>query len=266
MCLIPARRVQVRLRIGALEAVEPQSRGRNRPERGERPREGPPSRRAFSAGERLSERSAGRHGFRPATGWGAYEKAWRCPGDCNRRRRRGSRGRSADHEGDASAPAPVNCFASIWTYLNSTAADCPLSWGPFTVYATLDGGFPTSSNGAPYNARWNNGVDSFHPKAELRREVALVAEQPQPVGRRHQDEPAASVLVGSVLVGLVAHRHLGMGIQSLLRVPRRGPASASEPKRQGVAPAGRGRRLRAAPASRTTRKRSSASATRPTAP
>ena len=25
------------------------------------------------------------------------------------------------------APAPVNCFASLWTYLNSTAADCPLS-------------------------------------------------------------------------------------------------------------------------------------------
>jgi predicted porin len=58
-------------------------------------------------------------------------------------------------------PAPVNCFASIWTYLNSSPADCPLSWGPFTVYATLDGGLTYESNGAPYNARWNNGVDSF---------------------------------------------------------------------------------------------------------
>jgi hypothetical protein len=36
-----------------------------------------------------------------------------------------------------------------------------LSWGPFTVYATLDGGLTYESNGAPYNARWNNGVDSF---------------------------------------------------------------------------------------------------------
>jgi hypothetical protein len=36
-----------------------------------------------------------------------------------------------------------------------------LSWGPFTVYATLDGGLAYESNGAPYNARWNNGVDSF---------------------------------------------------------------------------------------------------------
>jgi predicted porin len=62
---------------------------------------------------------------------------------------------------EAAPPPPVNCFASIWTYLDSTAADCPLSWGPFTVYATLDGGLTYESNGAPYNARWNNGVDSF---------------------------------------------------------------------------------------------------------
>ena len=27
---------------------------------------------------------------------------------------------------EAPAPAPVNCFASLWTYLDSTAADCPL--------------------------------------------------------------------------------------------------------------------------------------------
>src|ERR1700722_2309433 len=40
-----------------------------------------------------------------------------------------------------SAPAgSVNCFASLWTYLDSTAADCPLSYGPFTLYATLDAG------------------------------------------------------------------------------------------------------------------------------
>ena len=57
--------------------------------------------------------------------------------------------------------APSNCYASVWTWLDSTAADCPLSWGPFTVYATLDGGLTYESNGAPYNARWNNGVDSF---------------------------------------------------------------------------------------------------------
>ncbi len=42
-------------------------------------------------------------------------------------------------KGPPAAP-PVNCYASVWTWLDSTPADCPLSWGPFTVYATLDGG------------------------------------------------------------------------------------------------------------------------------
>jgi predicted porin len=64
-------------------------------------------------------------------------------------------------KGPPPAAPPVNCFASIWTWLDSTPADCPFSWGPFTAYATLDGGLTYESNGAPYNARWNNGVDSF---------------------------------------------------------------------------------------------------------
>jgi hypothetical protein len=32
------------------------------------------------------------------------------------------------------------CFASFWAWLDSTAADCPLRYGGFTVYATLDAG------------------------------------------------------------------------------------------------------------------------------
>ncbi len=46
------------------------------------------------------------------------------------------------------APAPVNCFSSLWTYLNSSAADCPLSYGGITVYATVDVGLGYSANGA----------------------------------------------------------------------------------------------------------------------
>ncbi len=61
----------------------------------------------------------------------------------------------------APPPAPANCYASVWTWLDSTPADCPLSWGPFTVYATLDAGLTYESNGAPYNGAWNNGVNSF---------------------------------------------------------------------------------------------------------
>ena len=74
----------------------------------------------------------------------------------------GGAARAADLPTKKEAPAPpVNCYASVWTWLDTTAADCPLSWGPFTAYATLDGGLTYESNGAPYNARWNNGVDSF---------------------------------------------------------------------------------------------------------
>jgi predicted porin len=58
-------------------------------------------------------------------------------------------------------PAPVNCYASVWSWLDSTAADCPLSWGPFTLYGTVDVGVGYESNGAPYTAAWNNGVNSF---------------------------------------------------------------------------------------------------------
>jgi predicted porin len=57
--------------------------------------------------------------------------------------------------------APVNCYASVWTWLDSTAADCPLSWGPFTLYGTVDAGFGYNTNGAAYTSSWNNGVNSF---------------------------------------------------------------------------------------------------------
>jgi predicted porin len=58
----------------------------------------------------------------------------------------------------APTPATPNCFASWWDYVNSTAADCPLSWGPFTVYATLDAGFGYQTNGANWNPAYANGV------------------------------------------------------------------------------------------------------------
>ena len=58
-------------------------------------------------------------------------------------------------------PPPVNCFASLWTYLNSTAADCPLSYGPITFYATLDLGLQYESNGAAWSPTQPNGTGSF---------------------------------------------------------------------------------------------------------
>ena len=76
------------------------------------------------------------------------------------------------------APAPVNCFASVWTWLDSTAADCPLSWGPFTVYGTVDVGVGYESNGAPYTAAWNNGVNSFVTKQSYGVQMAVDAQWP----------------------------------------------------------------------------------------
>ena len=59
------------------------------------------------------------------------------------------------------APEKPNCWASLWTWLNSSPADCPFSYGPFTLYGTLDGGIGYESNGAGYNPWFNNGVSNI---------------------------------------------------------------------------------------------------------
>ena len=41
------------------------------------------------------------------------------------------------------------CFSSLWNYLKASVRDCPLSFGPFTLYGTLDGGFGYEQWGAP---------------------------------------------------------------------------------------------------------------------
>ena len=59
------------------------------------------------------------------------------------------------------APAPVNCFASFMTWLDSTAGDCPLSLGPVTFYGQIDVGGSYQSNGAPFNKYYNNGIQNI---------------------------------------------------------------------------------------------------------
>jgi predicted porin len=61
----------------------------------------------------------------------------------------------------AEAPPPANCYSSLWNWLNSTAADCPLSYAGVTVYATLDVGLGYASNGAGFNSSYANGVANF---------------------------------------------------------------------------------------------------------
>jgi predicted porin len=58
-------------------------------------------------------------------------------------------------------PPPQNCFGSFWTWLDSTAADCPLSYAGFTLYATIDVGLGYQTNGAGFNQAYPNGVASF---------------------------------------------------------------------------------------------------------
>ena len=45
--------------------------------------------------------------------------------------------------------------------MNSSAADCPLSYAGITVYATIDVGLGYSSNGAPASGTYSNSVYSF---------------------------------------------------------------------------------------------------------
>ena len=56
---------------------------------------------------------------------------------------------------------PVNCYGSLWTWLNSSAADCPISYMGVTLYATIDAGVGYESNGAGFNQWWNNGVSNI---------------------------------------------------------------------------------------------------------
>jgi predicted porin len=62
---------------------------------------------------------------------------------------------------EAPAPAPASCYSSLWAWLDSTAADCPLSYAGFTVYATIDVGVGYQSNGAGFNPAYANGVANF---------------------------------------------------------------------------------------------------------
>ena len=60
----------------------------------------------------------------------------------------------------AAAP-PKNCFANVWAYLDSTAAECPLTYAGFTLYATLDAGLMYNTNGAAWNPAFVNGTQGL---------------------------------------------------------------------------------------------------------
>ena len=60
------------------------------------------------------------------------------------------------------APPPAkNCFGSFWDYMNSSAADCPLSYMGFTLYGTVDMGVGYESHGTAFNPVYPTGVEEL---------------------------------------------------------------------------------------------------------
>jgi predicted porin len=50
----------------------------------------------------------------------------------------------------ATRPA-ADCFSSLWTYLDSSISDCPLTYAGITLYGNLDGGYGYEAHGVPLN-------------------------------------------------------------------------------------------------------------------
>ncbi|MGD1016246.1 MAG: porin [Roseiarcus sp.] len=63
------------------------------------------------------------------------------------------------------APPATNCYASFYSWLDSTAADCPLTYMGITVYGQIDvgGGYETHASG--FNKDFNNGVSELIAKS-----------------------------------------------------------------------------------------------------
>ena len=51
----------------------------------------------------------------------------------------------------ATPPSAADCFSSLWSYLNSSISDCPLTYAGITLYGNLDGGYGYETHGVPGN-------------------------------------------------------------------------------------------------------------------
>jgi predicted porin len=61
----------------------------------------------------------------------------------------------------APAAAAPNCYASFWSWLDSTAADCPLSAYGITLYGTIDMGGGYETNAGRFNKDYPQGVQEL---------------------------------------------------------------------------------------------------------
>ncbi len=63
------------------------------------------------------------------------------------------------------APPATNCYASFYSWLDSTAADCPLTFAGITVYGQIDVGGGYETHATKFNGDYNNGVSELVNKA-----------------------------------------------------------------------------------------------------
>jgi predicted porin len=59
------------------------------------------------------------------------------------------------------APPPPSCYASFYSWLDSTAAECPLSYMGITFYGQIDVGFGYQTGATQFNGSFPNGVQEL---------------------------------------------------------------------------------------------------------
>ncbi|HYA74430.1 MAG TPA: porin, partial [Roseiarcus sp.] len=72
------------------------------------------------------------------------------------------------------APPATSCFASFYSWLDSTAADCPLSYMGVTVYGTIDVGLGYNSHGVAFNSVYPTGIEELISKNSQGAKYTLV--------------------------------------------------------------------------------------------
>src|SRR5579875_2929467 len=58
----------------------------------------------------------------------------------------------------AAPPPKPNCYASFWSWLESSAADCPLSYWGVTFYGQIDVGGGYNTHASAFNKSYPNGI------------------------------------------------------------------------------------------------------------
>jgi predicted porin len=58
-------------------------------------------------------------------------------------------------------PQPSSCFSSFMSYLDSTPAECPLTWNGITLYGTIDMGAGYETHGTALNRAYPTGVEEL---------------------------------------------------------------------------------------------------------